>query len=78
MFYETIRFVDDYMPDMSRLPHYLLRLACDVNWKEEQPCFEGICRETASFYSFGNLFDDVGIKFLYLIFTFNLLKVILN
>ncbi|XP_073977538.1 DNA mismatch repair ATPase Mlh1 [Rhodnius prolixus] len=50
--------LDDYMPDMSRLPHYLLRLACDVNWKEEQPCFEGICRETASFYSFGNLFDD--------------------
>uniref|UniRef100_T1HMX1 DNA_mis_repair domain-containing protein n=1 Tax=Rhodnius prolixus TaxID=13249 RepID=T1HMX1_RHOPR len=44
--------LDDYMPDMSRLPHYLLRLACDVNWKEEQPCFEGICRETASFYSF--------------------------
>lgn len=44
--------LDKYMPDISRLPNYILRLACDVDWKSEEPCFRSICRETARFYSF--------------------------
>ena len=30
---------------------YILRLATEVNWTKEQPCFHDICRETAVFYS---------------------------
>lgn len=54
------------MPDISRLPHYILRLACDVDWKSEQPCFEGVCRETAKFFSFADTINNnVCIPFLF-------------
>uniref|UniRef100_A0A1B6DT03 DNA mismatch repair protein MLH1 n=1 Tax=Clastoptera arizonana TaxID=38151 RepID=A0A1B6DT03_9HEMI len=41
----------NYVPDMSHLPLYILHLACSVDWENEQTCFQGICRETAQFYS---------------------------
>ena len=44
-------FVENYSPDISHLPLYVLRLACDVCWENEKPCFQGICRETACFFS---------------------------
>ncbi|KAL7466193.1 hypothetical protein ACHAXS_006481 [Conticribra weissflogii] len=43
--------LDGHYPQPHALPIFLLRLATEVNWKEEQPCFEGICRELASFYA---------------------------
>jgi len=43
--------LDGHSPQPHALPIFLLRLATEVNWKEEQPCFEGICRELASFYA---------------------------
>ena len=36
---------------MGGLPMYMLRLACDVDWENEQACFKTFCRETAHFYS---------------------------
>uniref|UniRef100_A0A0K8TEG6 DNA mismatch repair protein MLH1 n=1 Tax=Lygus hesperus TaxID=30085 RepID=A0A0K8TEG6_LYGHE len=50
--------LENYVPDVSRLPGYLLRLACDVDWTAEEPCFRGICRETARFFSYCNHYDD--------------------
>ncbi|KAF6208436.1 hypothetical protein GE061_016892 [Apolygus lucorum] len=50
--------LENYIPDLSRLPGYLLRLACDVDWTAEEPCFRGICRETARFFSYCNHYDD--------------------
>lgn len=39
------------MPDMKELPMYVLRLATEVNWKEEKECFCDFARETARFYA---------------------------
>ncbi|XP_066903081.1 DNA mismatch repair protein Mlh1 [Halyomorpha halys] len=50
--------LDKYMPDITRLPNYILRLACDVDWKEEKACFEGICRETAKFYCYVDTLNE--------------------
>ncbi|CAH1405931.1 unnamed protein product [Nezara viridula] len=50
--------LDKYMPDITRLPNYILRLACDVDWKQEKPCFEGICRETAKFYCYVDTLNE--------------------
>lgn len=36
---------------MAGLPLYILRLATEVEWSAEQPCFKNICRETAKYYS---------------------------
>ncbi|XP_054268512.1 DNA mismatch repair protein Mlh1 [Macrosteles quadrilineatus] len=41
----------NYIPDLGQLPMYVLKLACDVNWNDEQLCFETFCRQTAKFYS---------------------------
>ncbi|XP_060532922.1 DNA mismatch repair protein Mlh1 isoform X3 [Cylas formicarius] len=40
-----------YIPDATRLPLYLIRLATDVNWETERACFDTFCRETAKFYA---------------------------
>ncbi|KAG8267067.1 DNA mismatch repair protein [Homalodisca vitripennis] len=41
----------NYVPDFGKLPVYILRLASEVNWTDEQLCFQTFCRETAKFYS---------------------------
>ncbi|KAI8611615.1 histidine kinase-like ATPase [Chytriomyces sp. MP71] len=41
----------EYEPPLGKLPLFLLRLGTEVNWDEEEPCFEGICRELAIFYA---------------------------
>lgn len=43
--------LDNHMPSMAHLPMYLLRLATEVNWDEEQPFFETFSRETAAYYA---------------------------
>ncbi|TGZ61537.1 hypothetical protein CRM22_007947 [Opisthorchis felineus] len=40
-----------YIPDLTRLPVYVMRLATEVNWNEEINCFEDVCRITAEFYA---------------------------
>jgi hypothetical protein len=45
------RLLDGHTPCMAALPAFLLALARDVNWTEEQPCFDGIARALAGFYA---------------------------
>ncbi|KAG1685931.1 DNA mismatch repair protein Mlh1 [Nymphon striatum] len=44
--------LDNYVPDMSGLPMYILRLATELDWDSEKNCFESLARETARFYQF--------------------------
>jgi DNA mismatch repair protein MLH1 len=39
-----------YVPSLTKLPRFLLRLGPFVDWTEEQKCFESFLRELASFY----------------------------
>ena len=43
--------IDGYVPELDGLPMFMLRLATEVNWNEEEPCFEGIAHELADFCS---------------------------
>ncbi|CAL7938526.1 unnamed protein product [Xylocopa violacea] len=43
--------LEKYFPCEAGLPLYVLRLATEVQWSTEQPCFRTICRETAKYYS---------------------------
>jgi DNA mismatch repair protein MLH1 len=43
--------LDGHSPQPHGLPLFLLRLATEVDWAEEHPCFKGVCTELASFYS---------------------------
>lgn len=40
-----------YIPCMDKLPLFLLRLGTEVDWTEEQSCFDLFSRELAIFYS---------------------------
>uniref|UniRef100_A0A2M4BGC7 Putative dna mismatch repair protein n=2 Tax=Anopheles marajoara TaxID=58244 RepID=A0A2M4BGC7_9DIPT len=43
--------LDSYLPSVVFLPMYVLRLATEVEWDEEQECFRTFCRETATFFA---------------------------
>ena len=43
--------LDDHSPEPHGLPLFLLRLATLVDWKEERPCFHGVCRELGNYYA---------------------------
>ncbi|KAJ3202405.1 DNA mismatch repair protein [Entophlyctis luteolus] len=43
--------LDGYEPNFAKLPTFLLRLGTEVNWGEEQPCFESVCKELGIFYA---------------------------
>jgi DNA mismatch repair protein MutL len=43
--------LDGHSPSQQALPLFLLRLATEVDWSEEQPCFEGICTELGRYYA---------------------------
>jgi DNA mismatch repair ATPase MutL len=43
--------LDGHCPQPYALPLFLLRLATEVDWTSEKPCFHGICKELASYYS---------------------------
>lgn len=43
--------LDGHSPSPHALPLFLLRLATEVDWSEEQPCFEGICTELGRYYA---------------------------
>ncbi|XP_046622766.1 DNA mismatch repair protein Mlh1 isoform X1 [Neodiprion virginianus] len=44
--------LDKYFPSKAGMPLYVLRLATEVDWTAEQSCFDGICRETAKYFSY--------------------------
>eukprot|EP00585_Thalassiosira_rotula_P014683 CAMPEP_0196187782 /NCGR_PEP_ID=MMETSP0911-20130528/41040_1 /TAXON_ID=49265 /ORGANISM="Thalassiosira rotula, Strain GSO102" /LENGTH=211 /DNA_ID=CAMNT_0041458959 /DNA_START=60 /DNA_END=695 /DNA_ORIENTATION=- len=43
--------LEGHSPQPHGLPLFLLRLATEVDWTDEQSCFKGVCTELASFYS---------------------------
>lgn len=43
--------LQDYTPWLAGIPVYLIKLATEVNWKDEQSCFDSFCKETANFYA---------------------------
>ena len=43
--------LEGYTPSPHALPLFLLRLATEVDWKKEKPCFYGICSELGKFYA---------------------------
>jgi DNA mismatch repair protein MLH1 len=43
--------LEGHCPCLHGLPVFLLRLATQVDWNEEKPCFHGISREVGSYYA---------------------------
>jgi DNA mismatch repair protein MLH1 len=43
--------LEGHSPPPHGLAVFLLRLATEVDWSEEQPCFQGICRELGAYYA---------------------------
>lgn len=44
-------FLENYLPDPTGLPLYIVRLATEVNWDSEMECFRTFAQETAKFYA---------------------------
>jgi DNA mismatch repair protein MLH1 len=51
-----------YTPSPAALPLFLLRLATEVDWEEEQPCFEGVATELGLFYSDLSVHYEEGVE----------------
>lgn len=43
--------LEGYEPSPHGLPLFLLRLATEVDWTNEQGCFQGVCRELGFFFA---------------------------
>ncbi|CAN1779589.1 DNA mismatch repair protein MLH1 [Linum perenne] len=43
--------LDQYTPDMDRVPDFLLSLGNDIEWENEKNCFQGIAAAIANFYA---------------------------
>ena len=57
--------LDGHVPQPHALPLFLIRLATKVDWSDEQPCFNAVCREIAFFYAeppFSSSSDDESYK----------------
>ncbi|KJH45878.1 DNA mismatch repair protein [Dictyocaulus viviparus] len=42
--------IDGYVPQLEGLPTLLVELVKEVDWEEEETCFDGICRALAHFF----------------------------
>jgi len=42
--------LEGYIPQLSGLALFLLRLATEINYNDERPCFLGVCRELGIYY----------------------------
>ena len=43
------QLVDGHVPDLARLPGFVLSLARDVDWAEEKPCFRTLAEVCPAF-----------------------------
>jgi DNA mismatch repair protein MLH1 len=46
---------DRHIPDLAKLPIFILNLCTEVNWEEEQSCFNDITTQIADFYHYQSL-----------------------
>lgn len=44
--------LDGYVPNLNGLPMFVLRLATEVDWDSEEPCFRSFAQECSRFYAF--------------------------
>ncbi|EPS70656.1 hypothetical protein M569_04102, partial [Genlisea aurea] len=44
--------LDQYTPDMDRVPEFVLCLGNDVNWEDEKNCFQTVAAAIGNFYAF--------------------------
>ena len=49
---------ENNIPDLRRLPLFILNLCTEVNWEEEQSCFNDIALQLAEFYHYQNIPND--------------------
>ncbi|MBW0505434.1 hypothetical protein O181_045149 [Austropuccinia psidii MF-1] len=49
----------DYVPNMEKLPLFLVRVAVECDWTDELTCFSNVLREVAFFYAPGGLPSDL-------------------
>ena len=42
--------LEGYVPDLNHFPMFVLRVATNVDWDEEESCFDTFCKELATFY----------------------------
>ena len=42
--------LEGYIPDLNQLPMFVLRVATNVDWEEEEACFDTFCQELSNFY----------------------------
>lgn len=50
--------LDEYRPCLDHLPLLLIKLAGEVDWEEEKPCFQTLCRTMAGFYAVKEPLED--------------------
>lgn len=50
--------LDNYIPNLEGLPMFVLRLATEVDWDSEKPCFSTFASEVAEFYRVKKTFSD--------------------
>ena len=43
------QLIEGHCPDLNRLPHFVLQLARDVDWENEQECFRGLAQVSLVF-----------------------------
>ncbi|XP_044739606.1 DNA mismatch repair protein Mlh1 [Chrysoperla carnea] len=49
----------NYLPDLTNLPVYVLKMATEVNYEDEKECFDTFSRQTAQFYSTISQTDEI-------------------
>ncbi|KAL6726996.1 hypothetical protein Aduo_008915 [Ancylostoma duodenale] len=50
--------IDGYTPQMEGLPALMMSLVKDVEWEEEEACFDSVCRALAEFFVIKEEFCD--------------------
>lgn len=48
----------DYVPNMDKLPEFILRLGSHVDWDSEKDCFQSLSLELSDFYALGGRKSD--------------------
>jgi DNA mismatch repair protein MLH1 len=50
--------LEGYIPDLNQLPMFVLRVATNVDWEDEESCFDTFSKELALFYRVHKISDS--------------------